>query len=311
MEIKIILKLWKIMKNKNTPNMSSPLGVSRQIEKLSFNWFKDRELWPADYWIVDYVLPGLKMRFENHRLLAHKPLPNPAVTWWPLRFFHKEKDKNHKSQSINFILSNPLFSIHGQFSHHDFMSVQNRRTTSAVALDELKRRRDLESLRKFLISEQCFPATKDPMTSIITMEELKKLARMWKLNERRNFWKNHSERNEMVAALLEHSEQNKNFISTTSSKHGGLTKVPSLENTPMPPIELKPSVALNRHLNLGKNFRNYCGIKVHCRMLLLKFTWIDKLCAVSTSTERTIQQSWWSVHVSMIFRIQWRMWTTW
>ncbi len=141
------------------------------------------------------------------------------------------------------------------------MSIQNRRTTSAVALDELKRRRDLESLRKFLINEQCFPATKDPMTSVITMEELKKLARIWKLNERRNFWKTHSERNEMVAALLEHSEQNKNFISTTTSKHN-MVKVPSLDNTPMPPIELKPSIQSNRQINVGKNFRNYCGIKV-------------------------------------------------
>ncbi len=36
------------------------------------------------------------------------------------------------------------------------------------------------------------------------MDELKKLARAWKLHERRNFWKTHTEKDVMVEALLQH-----------------------------------------------------------------------------------------------------------
>jgi len=36
------------------------------------------------------------------------------------------------------------------------------------------------------------------------MDELKKLARAWKLHERRNFWKTHTEKVVMVDALLQH-----------------------------------------------------------------------------------------------------------
>lgn len=49
-------------------------------------------------------------------------------------------------------------------------------------LEELKRRSNLESLRVFVQNEQCFPTQSDPSTSPITMEELKKLARAWKLH---------------------------------------------------------------------------------------------------------------------------------
>lgn len=36
------------------------------------------------------------------------------------------------------------------------------------------------------------------------MDELKKLARAWKLHERRNFWKTHTEKGIMVEALQQH-----------------------------------------------------------------------------------------------------------
>ena len=49
-------------------------------------------------------------------------------------------------------------------------------------LDELKRRQDVESLRPFLAAEGCFPSSKNPEHAAITMEELKKLARAWKLH---------------------------------------------------------------------------------------------------------------------------------
>lgn len=53
-------------------------------------------------------------------------------------------------------------------------------------LAELKRRAELESLRPFLIDSGCFVPGANPKTTPITMEELKKLARAWKLNGRRS-----------------------------------------------------------------------------------------------------------------------------
>ena len=49
-------------------------------------------------------------------------------------------------------------------------------------LDDLRKRSESESLRPYLTSEGCFPSYKDPSTAAITIEELKKLARAWKLN---------------------------------------------------------------------------------------------------------------------------------
>ena len=54
-------------------------------------------------------------------------------------------------------------------------------------LDELEKRSEIESLRYHIANESCFPPMKDPQTTPITFEELKKLARAWKLHERRNF----------------------------------------------------------------------------------------------------------------------------
>ena len=136
------------------------------------------------------------------------------------------------------------------------LSPTGRRTATVVALDELKRRDDLESLRKHLIDEQCFPAAKDPRTAVITMEELKKLARIWKLNERRNFWKNHSERNEMVTALHEHAEQNMNY----TTKKINLDKTGEFQAAP--PTESKPSATTGRQAVLSVQLKNYCGKKV-------------------------------------------------
>ena len=74
-------------------------------------------------------------------------------------------------------------------------------------LSELKRRQDEESLRVYLIRENCFNlliSSQEMKSAQITMEELKKLARAWKLNERRNFWKTHTDKDSMVAALCAH-----------------------------------------------------------------------------------------------------------
>lgn len=118
-------------------------------------------------------------------------------------------------------------------------SPNRRLTTSLIALDELKRREDLESLRPFLIAEQCFPSSKDPETSMITMEELKKLVRIWKLNERRNFWKTHSERDDLVSALLQHAQQMTHYSPGKFNKHKIGDNIIALK--PNPPPDTKPS----------------------------------------------------------------------
>jgi hypothetical protein len=148
-----------------------------------------------------------------------------------------------------------------------------RRSATIVALDELKRREDLESLRKYLTDENCFPALKDPSTAVITMEELKKLARIWKLNERRNFWKEHSDRNDMVAALLSHVEQNLNYATNKIKLDGG-------DFQAVPPSETKPSGMTGRQAYIGVQLKNYCGKKVR----VLRNLWFHVLNGVYCTT---------------------------
>jgi len=142
-----------------------------------------------------------------------------------------------------------------------------KRTTCLLALEELQRREELESLRQFLIIEQCFPTLKDPLTAPVTMEELKKLARAWKLNERRNFWKNHSERNEMVAALLQHVNDNPNLSTKASGKSNLLTPgSPKSDSKPAtnhskkatPPTHIRSSSSRNGD---SPNLKNVFGLK--------------------------------------------------
>lgn len=98
------------------------------------------------------------------------------------------------------------------------------------------------------------------------MEELKKLARMWKLNERRNFWKTHAERSEMVVALLEHAEQNLNY---TTKK---LNLETNSEFLAAPPTENKPSNQTGRNFILSTQLKNYCGKKVRMLIFSTLFT---------------------------------------
>mmetsp|Transcript_19566 Transcript_19566/g.32926 ORF Transcript_19566/g.32926 Transcript_19566/m.32926 type:complete len:1643 (+) Transcript_19566:93-5021(+) len=71
-------------------------------------------------------------------------------------------------------------------------------------LQDLKRAQDLESIRPFIIENRCFPATANVQTANITIDELKKLSRAWKLNERRNFWKTHTTVEDFVSVLRKH-----------------------------------------------------------------------------------------------------------
>ena len=97
------------------------------------------------------------------------------------------------------------------------------------------------------------------------MEELKKLARAWKLNERRNFWKNHSERNEMVSALLQHVNDNPNLSTKVSGKSNLLSPgTPKTDLKPQikkatPPTNIRSSSSRNGN---SPNLKNVFGLKV-------------------------------------------------
>ena len=71
-------------------------------------------------------------------------------------------------------------------------------------LGELRRKKELESLRSHIMKENCFHPSKDPNTCLIAFEDLKRLCRAWKLHEkRRNFWKTHTTSESMIDALLQ------------------------------------------------------------------------------------------------------------
>lgn len=92
-------------------------------------------------------------------------------------------------------------------------------------LDELKRRQKLEGLRETIKAEQCFAVNKNPDTALITIEELKKLVRLWKLHEHRNFWKLHPDVNSIVEAIYSH------MADVQKSKAGG-DLTPHVPSTP-------------------------------------------------------------------------------
>jgi hypothetical protein len=71
-------------------------------------------------------------------------------------------------------------------------------------LQDLKRLQDIESIRPFIIENRCFPNVVDEKNAPITLDELKKLSRAWKLNERRNFWKTHTTIEDFVSVLRKH-----------------------------------------------------------------------------------------------------------
>ena len=73
-------------------------------------------------------------------------------------------------------------------------------------LEELKRREDLERLRLPLTTHSLFPHHHNAATSQITVEELKKLVRHWKLHEVRGFWKTHPNKEDLIRALLNHMD---------------------------------------------------------------------------------------------------------
>lgn len=111
------------------------------------------------------------------------------------------------------------------------MSLRLRRTTCSQILDddllELQRQRERELLRPHLIAEKCFPPNKNPNSAAITKDELKKLARAWKLQ----VWKAQLSTNDMIAALVKFLGQSgyslHSIANTTASQPLESPKPPS------------------------------------------------------------------------------------
>ena len=88
-------------------------------------------------------------------------------------------------------------------------------------LDELRRKKELESLRPHITNANCFHPSKDPETATIVMEDLKRLCRAWKLHEKtRNFWKTATTREAMADALLQHIRDTGKVVVTSKNKNG-------------------------------------------------------------------------------------------
>ena len=71
-------------------------------------------------------------------------------------------------------------------------------------LQQLKDKEDMELIREAIIENSLFPEGSDQK---ITLEELKKLIRLWKLHESRGFWKTHANFSDLVSVLLEYIDQ--------------------------------------------------------------------------------------------------------
>eukprot|EP00639_Heterosigma_akashiwo_P017545 CAMPEP_0206386794 /NCGR_PEP_ID=MMETSP0294-20121207/16172_1 /ASSEMBLY_ACC=CAM_ASM_000327 /TAXON_ID=39354 /ORGANISM="Heterosigma akashiwo, Strain CCMP2393" /LENGTH=1129 /DNA_ID=CAMNT_0053837943 /DNA_START=67 /DNA_END=3453 /DNA_ORIENTATION=+ len=107
-------------------------------------------------------------------------------------------------------------------------------------LEELKRKENLELLREPLIEYNLFPYDKDPHTATITVEELKKLVRHWKLHEARGFWKTHSEKEDLMRALLDYMHHHNLYNNRTPAAPAPQPKRPEKsKGRPRPAVNHK------------------------------------------------------------------------
>ena len=94
-----------------------------------------------------------------------------------------------------------------------------------------------------MIAEHCF--AKNAENDAITNEEFKKLAKAWKLNDQRNFWKNHAAQDDLIDALLRYKNDNFSMRETPQQ----------VAFQPTPPTSYRPSPKEKFTL------KNYCGAR--------------------------------------------------
>ncbi|OQR88989.1 hypothetical protein THRCLA_09979, partial [Thraustotheca clavata] len=71
-------------------------------------------------------------------------------------------------------------------------------------LQDLERDKELDVIRVYLTRLNLFPRQRDPKTAPIRSEELRDLVKHWKLHRQRNFWKNHTTKEDLVRMLYRH-----------------------------------------------------------------------------------------------------------
>ncbi|RHY91169.1 hypothetical protein DYB35_003592 [Aphanomyces astaci] len=71
-------------------------------------------------------------------------------------------------------------------------------------LEDLERDKELDVIRIFLARFDLFPRQRDPKSAPIRSEELRDLVKYWKLHRQRNFWKNHTTKEDLVRMLYKH-----------------------------------------------------------------------------------------------------------
>ncbi|KAF0685203.1 Aste57867_22859 [Aphanomyces stellatus] len=71
-------------------------------------------------------------------------------------------------------------------------------------LEDLERDKELDVIRIYLARFDLFPRSRDPKTAPIRSEELRDLVKHWKLHRQRNFWKNHTTKEDLVRMLYKH-----------------------------------------------------------------------------------------------------------
>jgi hypothetical protein len=126
---------------------------------------------------------------------------------------------------------------------------QNARHTNEL-LEELERDKELDVLRRYLIRFDLFPRKRDPATAPIRFEELKELVKHWRLHRQRNFWKNHTTKEDLVRTLYRHINtkiilQESAVEDTTNAMSNGPSNVPNVvaPSSPTVPAIRAPSSA--------------------------------------------------------------------
>ncbi|KAF1784990.1 Armadillo-type fold [Phytophthora cactorum] len=113
---------------------------------------------------------------------------------------------------------------------------QNARHTKDL-LEELERDKELDVLREYLTRFELFPRQRDPAAAPIRFEELKELAKHWKLHRQRNFWKTNTTKEDLVRTLYRHI--NTKIIPQETreenNSHGSPSHLESTHNKTHPP----------------------------------------------------------------------------
>ena len=116
-------------------------------------------------------------------------------------------------------------------------------------LEELRRRQLLEALRPYVLHDEAEKARKAP----ITVDDLKALCRMWKMDQRRNFWRLHPTQHDLVMALHEYIQENMRFTHPNADRTTASTTA----------IPKEPGVSKSSRFNVDesprKRLANYFG----------------------------------------------------